>query len=33
MIQMDINIGNLPTERHQDIKLDEVKALTVSRAV
>jgi len=31
MLQLDVNIGALPTERHKAIRLDEVKALTVSR--
>ena len=30
MVEIDVNIGSLPTERHEDIKLVEQKKLTVS---
>ena len=33
MVEIDVNIGNLPTERHEDIKLVEQKKLTVSGRV
>ena len=33
VVEIDVNIGNLPTERHEDIKLVEQKKLTVSGCV